>query len=245
MSVQFECLSYLKTLIDNIDWVITSSNSKIYFKYDGYDATELTLTTGNYTTTQLIAHITDVLDTGFTISSTVTYSSNKFTIEVEEEHTIQYINENSTAELGFTEDSEDAQSITSDTSISVHFQYVDYLTEENINKIGKRFPCILIQDGDEGWDEAGNSRYDVSHTVILWLYDQINQDRIEVLLENQSIITDTIMGYNTLGNNAICTKVINVEKGNYYHGEINYTEPGYNDNYSVRKITLNVWERVS
>ena len=45
------------------------------------------------------------------------------------------------------------------------FGYVDYLTEENVNKIGKRFPAVLIEDGDETWEQAGNSRYDaVSYT---------------------------------------------------------------------------------
>jgi len=245
MSKQFDVLSYIKTLIDNIDWVITTSNREIYFKYDAGAATKLTLTVGNYTTAELLTHLKTLLDTAFTITSAVTYVSNKFSIKVEAGHTIQYIDSGTTLEIGFTADSLNAFSITADTAVYVYFQYVDYLTRKNITKLGKRFPAVFLEDGDESWAEAGGSRYDVMHKVRLYLIDNINQDRLETLLEMQDVLTDLIIANNTLGGNAICMFVESIEKGEYYQGEVDFTRAGYNDNISVRIITLNIWERIA
>jgi len=244
MSKQFDVLSYIKTLIDNIDWVITLANKDIYFKYDAGSSTKITLIIGNYTTAGLITHLEALLDTAFTITSTITYSSNKFSIAVETGHTIQYIDTSSTLEIGFTRDSAVAVSITSDTSVNVHFQYVDYLTEKNVNKLGNRFPAVLVEDGDEEWGEGGAGSYDIIHYVQLYLLDRINQDRLETLLENQEILTDAINNNNTIGGYAVCTKIITVEKGNYYASELIITQPGYNNNSSVRRITVRIWEKV-
>ena len=245
MSTQWDVLSYLKTLIDNVDFVITSSNKEIYFKYDAGASTKLTLTTGNYTSAELVAHLKSLIDAAFSESCTVAYSSNLFTITVSATHTIQYIDSGSTLEIGFTADSEALLAITSDSNVYVYFQLVDYFTEANVNKIGKRFPAVLIEDSDETWQEAGGNRYDITHEVKLYLYDNINQDRIEVLLENQDELTDLIIANNTLGGLALCTKVVSIEKGQYYNGEVIFTQAGYNDNISVRVITINVIERIS
>jgi len=125
------------------------------------------------------------------------------------------------------------------------FGYVDYLTEENVNKIGSRFPAVLIEDGDEEWEGAGAGGYYIYHTINLYIYDKINQDRLEILLENQKAIIDEINDNNTLGGHAICANVEGAEKGNYYSGNINWQEVGYNDNISIRKIILRVWERTT
>ena len=118
----------LVTLADMLDWldieteeiVITANNNALYFKYDSGSSTLCTLTAGTYTGASMATHLKTVLDAALTASLTVTYSTttNKFTI-TEAAHTIQYINSGSTAgyDIGFTADSSDAVSITSDRAL--------------------------------------------------------------------------------------------------------------------------------
>lgn len=248
MSVQWDCLSYLKTLIDQIDWVITASTNTLYFKYDGGAATEVTVTAGTYTTTALETALVTAIKAALSIGDCdVSYINGLFNIQVAESHEIQFVNENSTmgSIIGFTEDSNSSLSISSDTYVYTRIQYVDYFTEANVNKIGKRFPSVLIEDSDEEWEESGGFKYDVFHNVNLYLYDNINQDRLELLLENQKALTDAIKDDASLGGNAICATVISIEKGQYYNGEINWRDVGYNDNISIRRIVLRIREEIS
>lgn len=102
---------------------IEANNDTIYFKYDAGASTAVSLTDGTYSISELCTHLKTQIDSTFTITSTVTYSSTtrKVTITVAAGHTIQYINTNSDAglTLGFTEDSSAALSITSDSEIIV------------------------------------------------------------------------------------------------------------------------------
>ena len=111
-----EMLSWLD--IETEEIVITANNNALYFKYDSGASTLCTLTANTYTGASMATHLTTVLDTALTASLTITYANNKFTI-TEAGHTIQYINSGSTAgyDIGFTTDSSDAVSITSDTAL--------------------------------------------------------------------------------------------------------------------------------
>ena len=116
----------LVSLADMLSWldieteeiVITANNKALYFKYDGGSSTLCTLTEATYTGDSMATHLKSVLDTALTASLTITYSGNKFTL-TEAAHTIQFINSGSTAgyDIGFTADSLDSVSITSDKSV--------------------------------------------------------------------------------------------------------------------------------
>jgi len=125
------------------------------------------------------------------------------------------------------------------------FGYVDYLTEDNVVKIGNRYPAVLIKDGNEEWEEAGGYRYDVGHFVDLYMFHNINQDRLERINEDQKAICDTIIDDGDLGGYAYCARIINVDKGDYYSGAFDPTRAGYNDNYSLRIISLRIQERIN
>ena len=111
-----EMLSWLD--IETEEIVITANNNILYFKYDSGASTICTLTQNTYTGDSMATHLKSVLDTALTASLTITYSGNKFTI-TEAGHTIQYINSGSTAgyDIGFTTDSLDSVSITSDREV--------------------------------------------------------------------------------------------------------------------------------
>lgn len=116
-----DILSFLGISQDSI--TINSSNDTIYMKYDAGASTAVSMTDGTYSISELCMHLKSKIDTAFTITSVVTYSSTtrKITIAVSAGHTIQYINSGSDAgsTLGFTEDSSAALSITSDSEIII------------------------------------------------------------------------------------------------------------------------------
>lgn len=116
-----DILKFLGISQDSI--TVNSSNDTIYFKYDAGVSTAVSLTDGTYSISEIISDLKTQIDTTFTVTSTVTYSSStrKVTIAVSAGHTIQYINTNSDAglTLGFTEDSLAALSITSDSEIII------------------------------------------------------------------------------------------------------------------------------
>jgi hypothetical protein len=99
-------------------FTIDASNDALILKYDSGASSTLDIADGSYEGLELATEIKSKIDTAFTITSTVTYSSTtrKFTITVTAGHTIQYINSGSQIglDIGFTEDSSASQSITSD-----------------------------------------------------------------------------------------------------------------------------------
>jgi len=100
-------------------FTVDASNDALILKYDAGVAITLDISDGTYEGSELATEIKTKIDTAFTITSTVTYSSttHKFTITVGIGHTIQYINSGSQIglDIGFTEDSSVAVSITSDS----------------------------------------------------------------------------------------------------------------------------------
>ena len=117
----------ITTLQENLDFCgidqdifsITAGNDVILAKYDAGSSTSVEMTDGTYTGTELAAHLKTLIDTAFTISSTVSYSTTTrfFTIAVTASHTIQVISSGSDGALtlGFSTDSSAAVSITSDS----------------------------------------------------------------------------------------------------------------------------------
>lgn len=97
---------------------ITAENDRLVMSYDGGAATNVDIAGGTYEGDDLATQLQSKIDTAFTISSTVAYSSTtyKFTIAVTSGHTITIDVSLSDAalEVGFTSDPTAAQSITSD-----------------------------------------------------------------------------------------------------------------------------------
>ncbi len=99
-------------------FTITAENDLLVMSYDSGADTNVEVSDGTYQGDDLATELQGKIDTAFTISSTVTYSSTtyKFTIAVTSGHTIGLDVSASDAalEFGFTEDPTAAQSIVSD-----------------------------------------------------------------------------------------------------------------------------------
>jgi hypothetical protein len=115
----------LKKLLDFCDvekgyFVINAANDILKLAYDGGGVTDIDIADGTYEGSGLATELQSKIDTAFSISSTVSYSSTtkKFTIDVGMGHTVAYTNLDSDAglTLGFDQNHSAAQIITSDLS---------------------------------------------------------------------------------------------------------------------------------
>ncbi len=114
-----EILSFLD--VDVGYFTVDASHDVLVLAYDGGAATNVEVDDGTYNGTELAAHLQTKIDTAFTISSTVSYSTTtkKFTITVAA-NDIAYTNTGSDAGLlfGFNADHAAALSITSNVAAS-------------------------------------------------------------------------------------------------------------------------------
>jgi len=101
---------------------VDAAHDTLVLTYDGGSATNVEVDDGTYSGLELAAHLQTKIDTAFTITSTVTYSTTtkKFTIDVGVGETIAYANVGSDAGLlfGFNADHAAAQTITSNIAAS-------------------------------------------------------------------------------------------------------------------------------
>ena len=125
------------------------------------------------------------------------------------------------------------------------FSYVDFYVQKNISKIGRRFPAVLIEDGEEEWEGAGGGAYDVQHYVDIHFYMETNQDRIETALDYQDQIINAINANTSLSGHAVCVNVEGVDKGGIYEGAVDWSAAGMNDNITERIIRLRIWEKIN
>lgn len=115
-----DILSFLD--VDVGYFVVNASHDILVLAYDGGSATSVGVDDGTYTGAELAAELESKIDTAFSITSTVSYSTTtkKFTITVSANHTIAYTNTGSDAGLlfGFNADHAAALSITSNVAAS-------------------------------------------------------------------------------------------------------------------------------
>ncbi len=257
MSVQFDCLSALKT---ELNIFVLSVNKFIRWQmvYEGTPSAMMTTTvsSGTYNVAEFITEIETKMNASLLIAVpdavdtiSLAYSDYTFTIswtDETEKYALKYTDTDSTLGdiIGLTADQE-GEEVISDSKAQPKFLFIDYLTAKNIEKIGNRFPAILIEDVSEEWKEGGSKRFEVCHTVRVFLYENINQSRIETLLTDQTIITGVINNNVTLSGNAVCVQITSIEKGESYYGKINFQAAGYNDNISIRIINLLIREKIT
>lgn len=104
--------------VDKGYFIITAANNVLKLAYDGGDVTSIEISDGTYEGAGLATELQSKINDAFTISSTVSYSTDtkKFTIDVGLGHTIAYTNLSSDAGLtvGFDQDHSASQTIASD-----------------------------------------------------------------------------------------------------------------------------------
>lgn len=127
-------------------FIINAANDVLKLAYDGGTVTDIELTDGTYSGSDLATQIATQIDSAFTISSTVTYSATtyKLTIAVATGHTIALTFSGSDAALtcGFTEDASAAVSITSDTAVPGDDNDIADMIQEMIEEWLKNTKCF-------------------------------------------------------------------------------------------------------
>lgn len=115
-----DILSFLD--VDIGYFTVNASHDVLVLTYDGGSATNVEVDDGTYNGADLATNLESKIDTAFSITSTVSYSTTtkKFTIAVSAGHTITYTNTGSDAGLlfGFNADHAAALSITSNVAAS-------------------------------------------------------------------------------------------------------------------------------
>jgi len=142
---------------------VDASHDILVLTYDGGSATNVGVDDGTYSGTELAAQLQTKIDTAFTITSTVTYSTTtkKFTIDVGAGKTIAYTNTGSDAGLlfGFNADHAAAQTITSNLAASDPSEIVE-----------------VIHNSVEDWVENYCNRKFEGQLHVKERYDGDNQD---------------------------------------------------------------------
>jgi len=96
----------------------------------------------------------------------------------------------------------------------------------------------LIQDGDEyRIEDPPNKQILKSYNVHVWLYSNIEKQRIKNVLDIQATIEDSILDDLSLDDNAWCVDIESVEKGTYLN-EFDGYEVGYSGHKSCRKLNF-------
>jgi len=112
-------------------FTITAGNDTIVLTYTGGSATNVSVADGTYTGAELAAALETAIDTAFTITSTVSYSSTtrKFTITAPTEKTFVYTHSGSDMGLtiGFTGNKAAALTLTSDIAAGSPTEIVDVI----------------------------------------------------------------------------------------------------------------------
>jgi len=110
---------------------------------------------------------------------------------------------------------------------------------DDVTKIGKNFPSVMIGDGDELWESSSGDREIVTYDVPVYVYHNIKNSRTTVMNETTIEVIKAILADLTLGGNAVDTVIESVEKGNYSEEE-DYYNPGFYPNLTVRRINIQI-----
>ena len=144
-------------------FTVDASHNILVLTYDGGSATNIEVADGTYNGADLATELQTKIDTAFTITSTVTYSTTtkKFTITVGVGETIAYTNVGSDAGLlfGFNADHAAAQTITSNIAASDPSEMVE-----------------VIHNSVEDWVENYCNRKFEGQLHVKERYDGDNQD---------------------------------------------------------------------
>ena len=243
-----DILSHIEGLLDDL-WVVTSNTNILKMDYfDGEWAGEetITLTAGTYTTAELETHLEGLIDAAFVAcnESGVSYSTitNKWVFRADEGDKIKYIDTGSTAGdlFGFTAD-QDGATITADTETYYYFPFVGYFPDD-IEKIGTRYPALLIGDEGQEFTATSGARVFYDWTVPIYIYSnwRSGSTRLAALNVYQNIVITEVLEDLSLGSNCTNIEPISVEKGGYNPNDEDRATAGYYQNITVRKINFNI-----
>lgn len=108
---------------------------------------------------------------------------------------------------------------------------------DDVHRIGNRFPCCLIEDGDQQeYRQETGGRIIYTHDVRFWVYHNVNHQRITVMNE----LTDSLMGLilaRTGYDSAVRSlDVVSVEKGMPLDEPVDLLAPGIYNNVTIHTV---------
>ncbi|MCD4650627.1 MAG: hypothetical protein K8S56_02405 [Candidatus Cloacimonetes bacterium] len=120
------------------------------------------------------------------------------------------------------------------------FAYVDYYPDK-ASLIGKRFPAVMIQDGDHS-DYALMPGHLVQfrYEFTLWLYHNIFPERIPTLNTYTDKLIQTVLENQGLDPAVFNLETVGVYKGDIRSEAVNYYKPGIYGNLSIRRLDFSV-----
>jgi len=125
-----------------------------------------------------------------------------------------------------------------ETELGANVGYVGYFPDD-IQKIGKKYPAILIGDGDETYELGTGTRVEYNYSIPMYIYHNVIIDRLEKMTEMQNWLIDAIEKDLTIDGNAVLVEVESVEKGSYEQDADKFNA-GFYPNMTVRKVNFNV-----
>lgn len=112
---------------------------------------------------------------------------------------------------------------------------------EDTRKVGKNYPCALFFDGDESIDSSGSligRRITYYYSFGIYVIHNAIVDRISLMNQICESVIETILGDLSCGGYAVIVRYSGTEKGGVSSGDIDYQEPGYYSNITIRKINF-------
>jgi len=118
------------------------------------------------------------------------------------------------------------------------FNYVDYYPD-SVQFIGNKYPALLIESGDETFELGTGGLINSDLYVSIYLYHNINQNRIKYILILQNKIIAKLQDSLTNNDTALLIEIESVEKG-AYSSVVDKYNIGWYPNLSVIKLNFKI-----
>jgi hypothetical protein len=116
------------------------------------------------------------------------------------------------------------------------FKFVAFYPDD-VQFLGNKFPAVLISDGQENFEIRTGGLFESEYIVSLYLYHNVNINRIETILSLQNKIIGKLQDSLTNESTAVLIEVESVEKGDY-SSVVDKFNVGWYPNLTVRKINF-------
>jgi hypothetical protein len=118
------------------------------------------------------------------------------------------------------------------------FKFVGWFPDD-LNKGGQNYPYLLIRDGNEDVTTSSGSRTDTLMIIEVWLYTNINVNRIDAVLTIQNKISTILLKNQSLYNTCVQIEPVFIDKGGDSE-DIDLRAPGYYYPVTVRRLDFTV-----
>ena len=118
------------------------------------------------------------------------------------------------------------------------FKFVAFYPDD-VQFLGNKFPAVLIGNGAETFELKQGGLFESEFYVPIYLYHNVNIDRIKTILSLQNDIIGKLQDSLTNDGTALLIEVIDSEKGNY-SSVVDKYNIGWYPNLSVIQINFKI-----